>query len=396
MSRYPLAVEHLCNNARRLSVRLNGVQADALDGMPQQIRLYPGGLAAASQVIELLRDRLQGWVKDYPLLDGANWSEQFLQQKVETALELLDSAVDVLPHPPSWFRLLPSPANRLAYLAFATLYQRRELARLTILRQQAIHTVEVKYAILVGKEIRQQIHNICHELLKAIDQASERVQILQAAMQGACLRLEKRIGYPGRVETLFRQPAVNRNVYEWAFVQGHKPADEMRLLLLEQEGLLDDWKALDARKIEAAIMSFGRGLYQFVWHLTLDEILAQRNDSELSSLWASLSQSAVPLLRPDFDSVGMKEGGHTVQTQIFLCQSARNTPFLPFLHSPLSRWQVFSTGDPYLACCIRLRYGIPFLALDNLYKRAQSVFEKMEPGARERFSLFDGKAGITS
>ncbi len=388
--RYPEVVERLHSNAQKLTMQLAGALADALDGLPQQAKLYPGGLDAARKVIELLTVQLQAEINTYSPWDEADKSEQSLEQGVEDTLKLLDDAVDKLPKAPAWLRLVPSPAEGLVRLIFAMLYQRSDLARLMILRQMAIQTVEKKYATLLEKEARQEIHNLCKQFLEAYKRASDDVQILQATIYSACLRLEKRAALPGQIETLFRQPAVDPAVYEWAFSQGYKPAEELRLLLIEREGLLDNWKILDAKKIEAALMSFGRGLYQFTWHLTLDEVLAHRGEADLQTLWASLSQGAVPLLRPDFDGTGA--GGRAIQSQIFLCQSAKGTPFTTLLRSPLSRWQVFSTGDPYLAFCLRLRQGIPLAALGDLYQRTQATFEKLEPNAMESLSLFGGKA----
>lgn len=377
---FPAARERLLANAHSLRDMLIGRQNDALEGLPQRERLYPGGPTAARKVIGLLATYLQERMSK----EAGESDRQSFQNQIDVSLKLLDQAIERLPQPPRWFRLLPPFLRRAARAVFALLYQREDLARLMLLRQQAIRAVELKYAGLLEGEARQQGNELCRCLLDALKQADASLQVLQAAVYSAQLRLEKRSGLPGRMETPFRQPAVDRAVYEWAYQRGLKPAGEMRYLLVEEHGLLSDWNALDARKIEAALLSFARGLYQFTWHLTLDEILAQRESTDLSGVWALLSQGSAPLLRPDYDQVSMNStqrvsidaarppgaGEQTNQERVFLCQSAKSTPFLPFLRGPLAGWQAQSTGDPFLAFCLRMRQGLPIQALETLREGA--------------------------
>lgn len=380
---FPAARERLLSNAQALRASLIGMQNDALESLPQRERLYPGGLAAARKVIELLAAHLRARMTQ----DVGETIAHLHQEQIDLSLKLLDQAIEKLPQPPRWLRRLPPFLQRPARAIFALLYQREELARLMLLRQQAVRAVELKYAGRLENEACHQVNEICLGLLEALKQADESLQVLQGVVYSAQLRLEKRSGLPGRLETPFRQPAVDRAVYEWAYRRGLKPAGEMRYLLLEEHGLLSDWKALDARKIEAILLSFARGLYQFTWHLTLDEILAQRESTDLSGLWGLLSQGSAPLLRPDYDQerVSMDAdrqpgaGEQTNQERVFLCQSAKSTPFLPFLRGPLTGWQARSTGDPYLAFCLRLRQGLPIRALEILRENAagapQGLFE---------------------
>ena len=393
---FPAARERLLANAHSLRDSLIGKQNDALESLPQMERLYPGGLAAARKVIGLLATYLQERMSKEA--GESDW--QTFQHRMDVSLRLLDQVIEQLPQPPRWIRWLPPFLQRAARAVFALLYQREELARLMLLRQQAIRAVEQKYAGLLEGEARQQANELCRCLLDALKQVDEAIQILQAAVYSAQLRLEKRSGLPGRMETPFRQPAVDRAVYEWAYRRGLKPAGEMRYLLLEEHGLLSDWKALDARKIEAALLSFARGLHQFTWQLTLDEVLAQRESTDLSGMWGLLSQGATPLLRPDYDRVSINStqrvsmdaarqpgaGEQTNQERVFLCQSVKSTPFLPFLRGPLTSWQAQSTGDPFLAFCLRLRQGLPIQALETLRESAagepQMLFEAERDGSQ--------------
>lgn len=382
---FPAARERLLANAHSLRDMLIGKQNDALESLPQRERLYPGGPAAARKVIGLLATYLQERMSKE---EGGSDSQAF-QNQIDVSLKLLDQAIEQLPQPPRWFRQLPTFLRRAARAIFALLYQREALARLMLLRQQAIRAVELKYAGLLEGEARQQENELRRCLLDGLKQADAALQVLQGVVYSAQLRLEKRSGLPGRIETPFRQPAVDQAVYEWAYQRGLKPAGEMRYLLLEEHGLLSDWKTLDARKIEAALLSFARGLYQFTWQLTLDEILAQRESTDLSGVWALLSQGSAPLLRPDYDRVSMDAarqpgaGEQTNQKRVFLCQSAKSTPFLPFLRGPLTGWQAQSTGDPFLAFCLRLRQGLPLPALETLREGAAGKPDGLFEAERE-------------
>lgn len=379
------AKDSLNENARLLAVELLGQQLDMLEALPLQIELYPGGLQAALEVMGLLRGRLQERAQSCSQQGESNLSEEALQARLEEKLKLLDDAVQVLPVAPTWFRYLPSPARRLAQYLFALLYQRQELAHLMVLRQNALRASELKYAALMEAEIYRQAQGLCQKLLDALEEASQAVLSLQGVMQEARLRLEKRAGLALQSDSPFRQSALDEGAYRWAFTRGNKPADELRLLWIEQEGFLEEWKSLDARKVETVLMAFGRGLYQFVWEINLEEILAHRIDADPKPLWDMLSQGAVPLLRPDFDLTGAD--GQAFQSQFFICQSARTTCFAPFLRIPLAEWQAHSSGDPYLAFCVRLRQGLTFAALGGLPAQARRVFDQLTADERKQMGL---------
>jgi hypothetical protein len=386
---FPAAKESLKENAGLLAEELLGQHLDMLETLPLQIELYPGGLQASLKVMDLLRGRIQERLQSHPLSGDSDISEQALQDRLDEHLKLLDDAIQALPAVPTWFRYIPFPASRLARFLFALLYQRRELARLMILRQNALRTAELKYAALMESETRQQVQCLSQKLIDALDLVSKNVQSLQVVMQEAGLRLEKRAEPALQSDSPFRQPALDQATYEWAFMRGGKPADEMRLLWMEQEGFLDEWKSLDATKVESALMNLSRSLYQFVWEISLDEILAHRTETDLQPLWDVLSQGAAPLLRPDFDLAGAD--GQAFQTQFFICQSARTTCFAPFLRVPLAEWQTHSTGDPYLAFCVRLRQGLTLSMLGGSPAQARRIFGKLPEIEREQFGLGIGQ-----
>lgn len=382
---FPPAKDSLNENARLLAEELLGQQLDMLETLPLQIELYPGGLQASLKVMDLLRGHIQERAQSCSQPGEPNLSEGGLQARLEESLKLLDDAVQALPIAPAWFRYIPFPASSLARYLFALLYQRQELARLMVLRQNALRAAELKYAALMEAETRRQIEGLCQKLIDMLEEASQWVQSLQMVMQEAGLRLEKRAGLALQSDSPFRPSALDEGAYEWAFTRGNKPADEMRLLWIEQEGFLDEWKSLDARKVETALMAFGRSLYQFVWEINLEDILAHRADADLKTLWDMLSQGAVPLLRPDFDLTGAD--GQVYQSQFFLCESARTTCFAPFLRVPLAEWQAHSSGDPYLAFCVRLRHGLTTSTLGGLPAQARRVLDKLTTDERKPMGL---------
>jgi hypothetical protein len=386
---FPASKESLKENAGLLAEELLGQQLDMLETLPLQIELYPGGLQAALKVMDLLRGGLQERLQSSPQPGDTDVSEQALHGRLEDHLKLLDDAVQALPAAPTWFRYIPFPANRLARFLFALLYQRRELARLMILRQNALRAAELKYAALMESETRQQIQGLSQKLIDALDQVSKKVQSLQVVMQDAELRLRKRAELALQSDSPFRPSALDQAAYEWAYMRGTKPTDEIRPLWMEQEGFLDEWKSLDAKKTESVLMTLGRSLYQFVWEISLDEILSRRSETDLQPIWDVLSQGAAPLLRPDFDLAGAD--GQAFQTQFFICQSARTTCFAPFLRVPLAEWQAHSAGDPYLAFCVRLRQGLTLSAIGGSPAQARRVFDKLSEAEREQFGLGIGQ-----
>ncbi len=417
---FPSALEKLHTNAQTLAGRLSKEQAEGLDSLPRQGRLYPGGLAASQKIIAELRQILHSRSRQFTAWDAKALTQESLDQRVEMSLHFLEQALEVLPQAPRWFSLLPFSFDRLAKHLFAWLYLRKEHAHLVLLRQQAVLALESKYAAGLEKEVCQALGALCQRLLAEMDEIDQAMQGFQDEVKNARARLEKHIGQEA-VGSVFRPSGVDEAVLAWAAKEFQKPVEEIRYLLFDEHDFLYYWRDMDGHNLETGLLDFGRSMYQPLWAYNLDQILSHRADADLTPkdlgmispndigtlspkglgmIWAALADGTVPLLRPDFDiypanlfeqtddTDAAGAAPQTFQTRHFVCASSRNTVFAPFLRQPLAEWELVSSGDPSVTMCVRIRHGISWAALSHVWERGRLDFEKLSENGNSGLALF--------
>ena len=371
---FPSALEKLKSNALILVEKLSQEQADGLEALPRQGRLYPGGLAACRKIIAELRQRLRARNQQFPAWGDESFSVDQLTERVELTLRRLDQAVEALPHPPHWFALLPFSFDKLAKHLFALLYLRKEQEALVKLRQQAVLALESKYALQLEKEARQALKVVYQRLDAELDQFDQTVQAFEEEVRKTGLRLESHSAVQG-TQSIFRPSGVDVAVLDWATEEFKKPVEEIRYLFFDERDFLFYWRDMDAHNLETILTDFISGMYRPLLTFNIDQILSHRVKDDVHSLWITLSQGSMPLLCPDFDLGG--GSGQSFQSQHLLCGDPRSSIFASFLRQPLATWEALATGDPTLAMCVRLRHNIPQAALAQLLERGQADFEKL-------------------
>ncbi len=383
----PAARQTLGMNAKTLLRKVLGAQADLIESLPLDATLYPGGLDAAQKVMQAVQEMIQDIMRRFPVWDVEDRArEDMLQQNFEAALKMLDDAVEALPQPPHWVRLLPLSLSRLVRFIFDLLYLRREYANLVALRQAAIRILENKCALLLERDARVQVDMLCQQLLESFSQAAQDFQGVHAVFAGLVHSCAKHAEKMDLAQSVFRQNALDAAMLQWIEARWRLPDETVRMMLLDERELLTGWREADSRKIETGILNIGREMYQPVWQLTLDEILAGHAETELQPVWGAMTQGAMPLIRPDFDHAG--GGGQSFQAQYFLCQSLRTTPFAPFLRAPLANWEPLPTGEPYMAMCVRVRLGLSRLSLEHVWQRGRLDLERLPEASRAALQIF--------
>lgn len=381
------ACQTLGTNAQTLLRKVLGAQADLMESLPLDATLYPGGLDTAQKVIQAVQEMIQDMMRRFPVWDTEDHTrEDMLQQDFAAALKVLDDAVESLPQPPHWVRLLPLSLSRLMRFIFDLLYLRHEYANLVALRQAAIRILENKCALLLEREARVQVNMLCQQLLELFSQAAEDIQSLRVVFSGLVQYCAKRAEKRGLVQSVFRQNALDAAMLQWIETRWRLPDEKVRMMLLDERELLTGWRATDPRRIESEILTIGREMYQPVWQLTLDEILAGYAETDLQPIWAAMAQGAMPLIRPDFDQAG--GSGQSFQSQYFLCESLRTTPFAPFLRAPLANWEPLPTGEPYIAMCVRVRLGLSCQSLAHVWQRGRLDWDRLPEARRAELQIF--------
>ena len=384
------ALEKLKSNALNLSEKLSQEQADGLETLPRQGRLYPGGLSACRKIITELRQRLRTRNQQFPAWADESFSANQLAERVELSLRRLDQAVEALPQPPHWFSLLPFSFDKLAKHLFALLYLRQEQEALVKVRQQAVLALENKYALLLEKEARQALDTLCQRLDVELDQFDQTVQAFEEEVRKTGARLENHSAANG-AQSIFRPSGVDEAVLAWAIEEFKKPLEEIRYLFFDERDFLFYWRDMDTHNLETILIDFLSGMYRPLVTYNVDQILARRAKEDVPSFWNALSLGSVPLLCPDFDLAG--GSGLSFQSQHFLCGDPRSSIFAPFLRQPLAAWESLSTGDPTLAMCVRMRHNIPPQALEQLFKRGQAEFDELSTEEGSALRLFGPHSG---
>jgi len=120
----------------------------------------------------------------------------------------------------------------------------------------------------------------------------------------------------------------------------------------------------------------------------MDEILRHRNGVSPDGLASSLSQGAIPLLRPNFDQTG---SGSSCQMQFFQSKDPRSSSLLPALKSDMQEWQEVASDDAYIAICSRVRMMIPCQALSQVFERGRTDYESLDKNVKAEFLMEEEK-----
>jgi len=359
-TRFPDHQAALQTNAEELCEEMQSRLTALIEALPQQPRLYPGGLAASRQVLQ----NMAGLFEEHQRLFSSNQNGAAYTATFTAALQTLDQAIAALPKPPLWINRLPLPLKTIAISIFTLLFLRREHQRLILLRQQCVRSLEQKVAAALEEIAGQRLAGLCQQLLEAIAQAEESLQRLENILDRVRKRLAREWKEFPPAASIFRPSAVDKAVAGWAFSHWRQPAEKVRTSLLSDHGFLREWREATVRDLEMRLLDFGGEVYQSLWELGLDDILPQRSDKDAEALITILAQGAVPLLRPNFDRIGGSSASY--QTRHLLCADPQASIFTPSLRKDLGEWQSVATGDAYLALCCRVRHMIPLAALHEL------------------------------
>jgi hypothetical protein len=334
--------------------------------LPQQPRLYPGGLCASKLTLERIRRMVleeQSIPADLSALDQG-WAA-----RVKTSLETLEKAMSLLPKPPRWIFRLPAFLRKPAIQLFNLIFLHAELKNLLDLRQTSVFLLEQKYAVWMEESLSQNLTDLCKDWVTALDKQIRSLKRLQSTFDKLQICFAEKTTSLISSSSLFRPSVLNETVLSWAYYYGKRPQDGFRHALLNEQNFLDEWHKVGSKVFEERLGAFCGQVYQPLQDLDMEEVLRHRNGLSPNDLASALSQGAIPLLRPNFDQTG---SGASYQMQFFQSKDPRSSSIFPILKSDMQEWQEIATDDAFIAICCRVRMMIPTSALSHVFERGRT------------------------
>ena len=353
--------------------------------LPQLPRLYPGGLRASKLVLERIRRTL---LDEQSIPIDLSATEQDWTARIKTSLELLEKTLLQLPKPPRWVFRLPSFLRKPVIQLFNLIFLQRELKNLLDLRQTSVFLLEQKYAVWLEETLNQITTDLCKEWITALDKQARSLKRLQSTFDKLQTCFADKTTSLTSSSSLFRPSVLNETVFSWAYYYSKRPQDGFRQALLNEEKLLAEWQKMGSKLFEERLDAFCREVYQPLQNIDMEEILHHRNGTSPNELASSLSQGAVPLLRPNFDQTG---SGSSYQLQFFQSKDPHSSSLFPALKSDMQAWQEVVTDDAYIAICSRVRMMIPSSALSHILERGKTAYDALGESAKAEFYLEENK-----
>jgi hypothetical protein len=353
------------------------LQAEFLDelssfvqDLPQQSRLYPGGVRAAQFVLAKLRGDLQSVQTE---AGDAQELEAGWNAKLNSSLENLEREIQALPKPPAWVYRLPPFLRTPVIQLFNMIFLYRELKSITEMRQTCVRLIEQKYEALAQEEMARRLNKLGKGWLSALDKHVREVKRLQSALDKLQRQFKTRTTELISSPSQFRLSVLDESVLTWAYYYGNRPQEGFRRTLLGGRGFLSDWQKANIKILGERLDLFCRDVYQPLANVDLEEALHHRNGKDANALARSLLQGAVPLLRPNFDQTG---SGMSFQLRFFQCRDPLSSSLYPTFKKDAQEWEVISTDDLFIASCCRVRMLIPRSALEHILARGGDVIVK--------------------
>jgi len=334
--------------------------------LPQQPRLYPGGLCASKLTLERIRRTLQA---EQSIPADLSALDQDWVARIKTSLDALEKTMSMLPKPPRWVFRLPAFLRKPAIQLFNLIFLHAELKNLLSLRQTSVFLLEQKYAVWMEESLNQNLTELCRGWVTALDKQIRLLKRLQSTFDKLQTCFADKTTSLISSLSLFRPTVLNETVLSWAYYYGKRPQDGFRHALLNEWKFLNEWQKTGIKDFEERLGAFCGQVYLPLQDLDMEEVLRHRNGISPVDLASALSQGAVPLLRPNFDQTG---SGASYQMQFFQCKDPRSSSILPILKSDMQAWQEIATDDAYIAICSRVRMMIPFSALSHVFERGET------------------------
>lgn len=392
----------LANQKETFEKRLVGELQEALDGLPVNAGLYPGGLQNAAQVVDRMDEYFHQAQKDLSSLKARTQKRkddlktQFSQQRIQLG-ELISGA----PGLPWWLRVLPTPIRQWLAPIYMAHYYGRRLIRINQLHSACVDMLQQECGLAVEAEIITLLNEFLPILQGILEHARQDMAPLREKLTEAMLSfpMEWEEMPLGKLENgwdaLLRKPAAGFALSNWAYKKWRQDPVTWIPDFLAALSVDDSWQKVAKEKIVDWVRSHAEDSFRPVWTLSLDTIFGLwigdtsrfSGEDELSAdtLEICLNASSVPA-RPDFDAVGGAAGSNTTFHGLVGDPEWRYCR-LPDSQHELANWQTVYTGDLYMGLFVQTRRSFPLRALSDSFHSARSRLESLSHEKRRSYDL---------
>lgn len=366
---YSRQIEILNKNVDEVNNEFLNVMSQFIESLPQQSRLYPGGVRASLMVIEALRKVLlsiQTTPKDLIAIEN-EWNT-----KIDAGLRTLEIEIESLPKPPQWIRRLPRFLRTPALQFFNLIFLYRELKEITIIRQECVRLMERKYEALLKEEIARKLTVLSQSWLEALEKHAKKLTQLQSMLDKLQQQFNSSTHALTTSTSQFRQFVLDDSILAWAHYYGNRPSEGFFQKLLIDHSFFQEWQDIGIKILKERLSGFCLEVYKPLSNVNLEEALRHRNQKDAEMLAIALMQSTVPLLRPNFDRAG---SGSSFQLRFFQCWDPFASSLFPIFKKETQAWEMISTEDQWIAICCRVRMLIPISALEHIFLRGENLLK---------------------
>lgn len=362
----PVQTDLVTRNAGLLNHEFLEQTTQFIQTLPQQTRLYPGGIVASRMIVEQIQKNIQNlrFVFGDSTVIEKDWNAQ-----IKGTLERLQTMMQSLPKPPRWIFRLPEFLRKPIIELFNLLFLYRELKTLTDLRQCSVRLVEQKYEALMKEVIFQRLNELALDWAPTFEKHQKSLKRLQSALDKLQLQFNEQASELIYTPSLFRLSALDESVLNWAYYYGNRPQDGFRHALLGEHGFMSEWQKSKSRTFWQRLEGFCTEVYQGLSKTDLEEALHHRDGKDAGFLALSMMQGSVPLLRPNFDQTG---SGSSFQLRFLQCKDPFSSSLYSTFKNDEQEWEYVSTDDVLLATCCRVRMMIPGTALKHIFERGHA------------------------
>ena len=375
----PLCHKSLDINAGALSTEVLAVLNEQGGLLPQLPALYPGGAHGAMQVINRLLRLVQEQLQDCLPLENEDALHSSLEFAYEQPLDEMDRLIASFPAPPRWMRKLPRRLYAFALQVFNFLFLRAGHHMLIAQREICISALEQKFTLDFEQAARRHFTDLCHTLIENLSGQHQQLEALLAAFGTMQEHLAEQEANGNTPDSPFRLFLRSESLSLWACEYFSQPDAEVRNALLNS-GYLTDWKQASQERLEMELLAYCRNIFAPLKGMQVEDLLQNSNLADTRADAAMLAQSAVPLLRPDFDLAG--DGG-SFPAQYFLCANPRESGLFPELLEAFGEWQAVPTGDLLNSLCCRVRLMLAGSTLQALFQRGQEAYLALSEEQRQ-------------
>ncbi len=406
----PEVVEKLEQNREELHAHLIEIVQEALDRLPLEASLYPGGLQNASGVLEMLSEAFAKAARDLDRLGKQVQERQSsLAAKFASHCQRMHSLLLGAPSLPGWMRILPAFARQwLAPLYIARRYG-VQIYHAQALRDECLALLQQLCGLQIEMQALEHLQGILPDLQKQVQQTLVDLTELREKLEQTARNFTPDwpdfplAALENGWDSVFRQPVADHSLAEWACEQWRPNLDVLVHTFLAARPLFEDWHTVEMAAITAWVQKQAVMAYQPVWTLDLESIFGLWSRKTLpgkkgeveeekplsGKTISSCMTAAFPPIRPDFDAVGGANGsgitfhGLTYKPEWKLCS-------LPPIQSGMVQWQPVYTGDPYLALFIQARRSVPLRSLVDSFGQVRLRLEELPDDQRQAYDLLLG------